>query len=135
MNKQHQIVKGYLDAVSKMDFDNLMKLCTPHAKIHSPHFGTLEISVHYQKLFASAKSVKMRLKDTFVGTENKDAVIGDYVSNWTMKDGQSTGELELLCLFALSPDGKIAEVKMYYNSPHAQEAFNLSHQPMRRTGT
>ena|SRR5579872_6942748 len=125
MSRQAEIVKAYSEALSKCNYQELMNVFSPDAVMHTPHYGKLQPAVHYKKLLDKAKSVNMVLKNVCVGIDDANVVVGHYISNWFMKDGSSTGDIEWLCLFKLnSKHDKIVSLSQFYNNPTAETVFN-----------
>tara|TARA_Y100000296_G_C5143318_1_gene242316 strand:+ start:115 stop:354 length:240 start_codon:yes stop_codon:yes gene_type:complete len=67
------IIEQYLKALEIGSYEEMMKLFTPDAIVHSPLYGEIKASKFYKDLFADTSESKITLLNIFKG---KDDFIG-----------------------------------------------------------
>jgi hypothetical protein len=101
MNKQN-VVKAYFQGLEKGSYQNIIKLFSSDAKVHSPLYGQIDAARFYKELFSDTQSSKITLKNTFVNPEDDNTAAAHFVYSWTLKDGTLV-HFECVDVFEFAP--------------------------------
>jgi len=116
------IIEQYLKALEVGSYEEMMKLFTPDAMVHSPLYGEIKASKFYKDLFADTSKSKITLLNIFKG---KDDFIGagHFRYDWKMADGTPVS-FECVDVFKFSEDNLINELTIIYDTAGTRPAFN-----------
>ena len=126
MNKQ-SVVKAYFQELEKGSYQDVIKLFSPDAKVHSPLYGQIEAARFYKELFSDTQSSKIALKNIFINPENDHTAAAHFVYSWTLKDGTLV-HFECVDVFEFVPQNeKIQFLTIIYDTHHTRAGFNKAH--------
>lgn len=117
-----EIIKEYLKGLEIGSYENIIKLFTEDATIHSPLYGKINAKAFYQDLFKDTSKSKITLRNIFTNPENKEVVAGHFRYDWILRDGTSTF-FECVDVFRLNDKGKIKELTIIYDTAKIRNSF------------
>ena len=120
MNKKETLRK-YLQFLGAADYDHLISLFSEEAVVHSPLYGKVTAAKFYKDLFKDTAESKLTLINLFTGEEENTGAI-HFQFDWTLSDG-TKAPFEVVDVCKFSPDGKIEELKIIYDSARTRPAF------------
>lgn len=128
MSKEN-VVKAYFQGLENGSYQDVIKLFSPEARVHSPLYGQVEAVRFYKELFLDTQSSKITLKNTFVNPENDNTAAAHFVYSWTLKDGALV-RFECVDVFEFVPHSdKIQFLTIIYDTYHTREGFKKVHGP------
>tara|TARA_Y100000310_G_C20589970_1_gene767473 strand:+ start:111 stop:491 length:381 start_codon:yes stop_codon:yes gene_type:complete len=115
------IIEQYLKALEIGSYEEMMKLFTPDAIVHSPLYGEIKASKFYKDLFADTSESKITLLNIFKG---KDDFIGagHFRYDWKLADGTPVS-FECVDVFKFSNDNLIKELTIIYDASATRPAL------------
>lgn len=116
-----ETLKKYLQLLEAADYDNLISLFSEEAVVHSPLYGKVPATKFYKDLFKDTAESKLTLLNLFTGEEENTGAV-HFQFDWTLADG-TKAPFEVVDLCKFSPDGKIEELKIIYDSAKTRSAF------------
>jgi len=118
----NKIIKEYLKALEVGSYENMMKLFTDDALIHSPLYGETKAVTFYRNLFNDTSGSKITLLNIFTGED--DLVSAGYFRyDWELADGTPLS-FECVDVFKFSNDGKIKDLTIIYDTSKVKPSFN-----------
>jgi len=114
-------LKKYLQFLEAADYDNLISLFSKDAIVHSPLYGKVPAAKFYKDLLKDTAESKLTLINLFTG-ENPNTAAVHFQFDWTLSDG-TAAPFEVVDVCTFSPDGKIQELKIIYDSAKTRPAF------------
>ena len=113
-------IEEYVVALQEGDLDRLLALFEPKAKIVSPLEGTKDPKTFYKHLLDVTQDSSIRLVQHFIGGSGWAAAYLKY--DWTLTDGTRT-RFEVMDLFRFGDDGRIKELKVFYDPARIRPAY------------
>lgn len=124
MDKQG-VIKAYFHGLEKVSYEDIIKLFSPNAVVHSPLYGKVEAACFYKELFADTQNSKIVLKNIFVSPDQPNTAAAHFIYSWTMKDGTFV-QFECVDLFEFALD-MIASLTIIYDTYHTRKEFVRIH--------
>lgn len=122
MTKQ-TLIRKFFHEIEKAQYDQVIKLFTPRGKIHSPIFGSMDVTSFYKKLSAEVKTTKFDIKNIFIERGHPHLAAVYIVSSWKLKTGKSF-PLEGVNIFEFTSDNaQIKSIKFIYDTHTIRESF------------
>jgi hypothetical protein len=115
-------IKSYLNGLEVGSADEIMKLFSPNAVVHSPLYGEIQAKRFYQDLFKDTSKSKITLMNIFVSQNNPQIAAGHFRYDWILKDGTPTS-FECVDVFRFAKDGKIKELTIIYDTSKIRTSF------------
>ncbi len=115
-------IKEYLKGLEVGSYENIIKLFSPNAIIHSPLYGEIKAKKFYQDLFKDTSKSKITLMNIFVSKNNPKISAGHFCYDWILKDGTPTS-FECVDVFRFDDDGKISELTIIYDTSKIRTSF------------
>ena len=116
------IIRAYLKALEVGSFEKVIELFSDNAVVHSPLYGTIEATRFYKDLFSDTSRSKITLKNIFASEDNQEKAACHFSYDWTLKDG-TLAPFECVDVFSFTPDMKISELKIIYDTHLIRDAF------------
>jgi len=116
-----KIIKKYLEALEKGNYENMMKLFSDGAVIISPLYGEIKAADFYKELFKDTSKSKITLLNIFK-SDNKSIGAGHFRYDWILKDGTPTS-FECVDIFEFSDNGKIKKLSIIYDTSNIRQSF------------
>lgn len=120
MNRS-EIIKNYLNSLELSDYEKLISLFTEDAIVYSPLYGEILASKFYKDLFEDTSKSKITLLNILMGEDERVAA-GHFRYDWTLANGTPTC-FECVDIFNFSPEGKIKELRIIYDSAKTRSSF------------
>lgn len=121
MNHKESL-KKYLKFLEAADYENLISLFSKEAVVYSPLYGKVIATKFYKDLFKDTAESKLTLINIFTSEETNAAAV-HFQFDWTLSDGIAA-PFEVVDVCKFSPDGKIEELKIIYDSAKTRPAFD-----------
>jgi len=115
-------IKEYLRGLEIGSADEIIKLFSPDAVVHSPLYGDVKAKKFYQELFKDTSKSKITLMNIFVSQNNPQIAAGHFRYDWILKDGTSTS-FECVDIFRFDENGKIKELTIIYDTSKIRTSF------------
>ncbi len=115
-------IKEYLRGLEVGSYENIIKLFSPDAIVHSPLYGEIKAKKFYQDLFKDTSKSKIKLMNIFVSQNNPQIAAGHFRYDWILKDGTPTS-FECVDVFRFAEDGKIKELTIIYDTSKIRTSF------------
>ncbi len=115
-------IKEYLSGLEVGSYENIIKLFSPDAIVHSPLYGEIKAKKFYQDLFKDTSKSKITLMNIFVSQNNPQIAAGHFRYDWILKDGTPTS-FECVDVFRFAKDGKIVELTIIYDTSKIRTSF------------
>jgi len=115
-------IKEYLRGLEIGSADEIIKLFSPDAIVHSPLYGDVKAKKFYQELFKDTSKSKITLMNIFVSQNNPQIAAGHFRYDWILKDGTSTS-FECVDIFRFDENGKIKELTIIYDTSKIRTSF------------
>lgn len=123
MNKR-EIVEAYFKGLESGSYEQIIKLFTPQAIVHSPLYGKIKADKFYKELFAVTNNSKITLKNIFESVTIPNTYAGHFLYDWTLKDG-TNAPFECVDIFEFSANGNhIEKLRIIYDTQHTRKAFD-----------
>ena len=118
------LVATYLSAVERADVDEMLKLFTPDAVVHSPLYGPMPAVRFYPALFADTGESRLTLKGILEGrSEGNGRLLAFWFHfDWRLPSGRQA-PFEVMDLAELSDDGRISSLRLIYDTVDVRPAF------------
>lgn len=117
-----EIIKKYLDALQKSDYENLVSLFAPNSVVHSPLYGEVEAKKFYKDLFKDTTKSVIILKDNFLNEDGSKGAV-NFLYNWTLSDGSAVS-FDCVDIFKFNSEGKIQELTIIYDTSQTRPKFD-----------
>lgn len=125
-NTAYQLGQAYLDALRHGDLAAILKLFTENAQIHSPLYGKQAAHDFYEELLSDTQESKLTYLDTLYHKERQTmALLFRY--EWQLASGQWVNFV-VMDYLQLTPDGKIAELRIIYDTKASRSAWTEQRQ-------
>lgn len=122
MDKQ-DVIKAYFRGLEKASYEDIIKLFSPDAVVHSPLYGKVEAVRFYKELFEDTQNSKIVLKNIFISPDQPNTAAAHFIYSWTMKDGtQVQFECVDVFYFALQND-TILSLTIIYDTYRTRKDF------------
>ena len=115
-------IKDYLKGLEVGSYDNIIKLFSPDAVVHSPLYGEIQAKKFYQDLFKDTSKSKITLMNIFISQNNAQIAAGHFRYDWILKDGTPTS-FECVDVFRFDKNGKIKELTIIYDTSKIRTSF------------
>ncbi len=115
-------IRNYLKGLEVGSAEEIIKLFSPDAVVHSPLYGEIQAKKFYQNLFKDTSKSKTTLINIFVSQNNSQIVAGHFRYDWILKDGTPTS-FECVDVFRFVEDGKIKELTIIYDTSKIRTSF------------
>ena|SRR3989338_3564541 len=116
-----ETLKKYLQFLEAADYKNLLSLFSEKAIVYSPLYGKVAAIKFYKDLFKDTSESKLTLLNFFT-SEDKNTTAVHFQFDWTLSNG-TAAPFEVIDVCKFSPDGKIEELKIIYDSAKTRSAF------------
>jgi len=120
-------IKEYLKGLEVGSAEEIIKLFSPDAVVHSPLYGEIQAKKFYQDLFNDTSKSKITLMNIFVSQNNPQIAAGHFRYDWILKDGTPTS-FECVDVFRFDKEGKIKELTIIYDTSKIRTA----HEDMKK---
>ena len=120
-------IKEYLKCLEVGSYENIIKLFSSDAVIHSPLYGEIKAKKFYQDLFKDTSKSKITLMNIFVSQNNFKISAGHFQYDWILKDGTPTS-FECVDVFRFDDNGKISELTIIYDTSKIRTSFEVMKQ-------
>lgn len=115
-------IKEYLKGLEVGSAEEIIKLFSPDAVVHSPLYGEIQAKKFYQDLFENTSKSKITLMNIFVSQNNPQIAAGHFRYDWILKDGTPTS-FECVDIFRFTEDEKIKELTIIYDTSKIRTSF------------
>lgn len=115
-------IREYLKGLEVGSYENIIKLFSSNAIIHSPLYGEIKAKKFYQDLFKDTSKSKITLMNIFISQNNPKISAGHFNYDWILKDGTPTS-FECVDVFQFDNDGKISELTIIYDTSKLRTSF------------
>lgn len=115
-------IKEYLKYLEVGSYENIIKLFSNDASVHSPLYGEIKAKKFYQDLFKDTSKSKITLMNIFVSQNNSQIAAGHFRYDWILKNGTLTS-FECVDVFRFAKYGKIAELTIIYDTSKIRTSF------------
>ncbi|MCK5630268.1 MAG: nuclear transport factor 2 family protein [Nanoarchaeota archaeon] len=115
-------IKEYLKGLEVGSYENIIKLFSPDAIVHSPLYGEIKAKKFYQDLFKDTSKSKITLMNIFVSHNKPQIAAGHFHYDWILKDGTPTS-FACVDVFRFAEDGKIEELTIIYDTSKIRTSF------------
>lgn len=115
-------IKKYLKGLEVGSAEEIIKLFSPDAVVHSPLYGEISANEFYQDLFKDTSKSKITLINIFESQKNTQIAAGHFRYDWILKDGTPTS-FECVDIFRFAKDGKIKELTIIYDTSKIRTSF------------
>lgn len=120
-------IKEYLRGLEVGSDDEIIKLFSPNAVVHSPLYGKIQAQKFYQDLFKDTSKSTITLMNVFVSQDNPKIAAVHFRYGWILKNGTRTS-FECVDVFRFDKDGKIKELTIIYDTSKIRNA----HEDMKK---
>jgi len=121
MKYREKTIRKYLKNLERGDYEEMMKLFSKNAIIHSPLYGKIRAERFYKGLFKDTSKSKITLLNTFK-SENKSVAAGHFRYDWTLKNNAKTS-FECVDVFQFDKKGKIMKLTIIYDTSRIRRSF------------
>lgn len=126
MDKQ-DVIKAYFHGLEKGSYEDVIKLFSPNAVVHSPLYGKVAATRFYKELFSDTQTSKIVLKNIFISTEKPNTAAAHFIYSWTMKEGTQV-QFECIDVFEFSlQNNAIVSLTIIYDTFHTRKDFARIH--------
>jgi len=115
-------IKEYLKGLEVGSYEDIIKLFSSDAIVHSPLYGEIKAKKFYQDLFKDTSKSKITLMNIFVSHNKLQTAAGHFHYDWILKDGTQTS-FECVDVFRFDEDGKIEELTIMYDTSKIRTSF------------
>ena len=115
-------IKEYLRGLEVGSHEEILKLFSQDAVVHSPLYGKIQAKKFYQDLFKDTSESKITLKNIFISQNNSNVAAGHFRFDWILQDGTPTS-FECVDVFRFAEDGKINELTIIYDTSKIRTSF------------
>ncbi|NIO23159.1 MAG: nuclear transport factor 2 family protein [Candidatus Aenigmarchaeota archaeon] len=116
-----KIIKDYLNALEKGNYEMMIKLFTEDAIVFSPLYGKIKAIDFYRELFKDTSKSKITLLN-ILKSDNKSVGAGHFLYDWLLKDGTPTS-FECVDVFQFADDGRIKKLTIIYDTSKIRPSF------------
>ncbi len=116
-------IKEYFKGLEVGSYENIIKLFSPNAIVHSPLYGEVEAREFYKELFKDTSKSKITLINIFVSINNPRTAAAHFRYHWILKDGTPTS-FECVDVFQFDDNGKIRELTIIYDTSKIRAFFD-----------
>lgn len=117
-----EIIKKYLSALEKSDYENLISLFASNAIVHSPLYGEVKARKFYQDLFKDTTKSVITLKDIFISEDGSKGAV-NFLYSWTLSDGSAVA-FDCVDIFKFNSERKIQELTIIYDTSQTRPKFD-----------
>ena len=115
-------IKEYLKGLEVGSDEEIIKLFSPDAVVHSPLYGKISAKKFYQDLFKDTSKSKITLINIFISQNDPQIAAGHFRYDWILKDGTPTS-FECVDVFRFAEDSKIMELTIIYDTSKIRTSF------------
>lgn len=115
MQKRVQIIKNYLQALERGDYQDIIALFEQDGVVNSPLYGSRQASDFYEDLLRDTSTSEIVMLNTFVSTDDSSVGAVHFRYNWKLKSGLATS-FECVDVFYFAATGKIKEMTIIYDT-------------------
>ncbi len=124
---RYQIVKKFFHVFEKLDYEEIIKLFTTSATIHSPLYGKKSAAAFYREMIADSEKMKVEIKNIFQSLDHPHQLAGHVVFTWHLRDGTvAHGECVDIFEFPANEE-KIASITIIYDTLATRPAYTKMH--------
>lgn len=124
-NAKATIIKAYFHGLETRSYEQVIKLFSKDAIVHSPLYGQIKAEKFYKELFEATSSSKITLKNIFLSDNNPHIAAVHFLYDWTLKDG-TLAPFECIDVFEFSAEGQIVELKIIYDTWNVRQKFETA---------
>ncbi|MEK6981732.1 MAG: nuclear transport factor 2 family protein [Candidatus Micrarchaeota archaeon] len=119
--KSKIIIEKYFKALETGNYEQMIKLFTPDAVVHSPVYGNVKANEFYKKLFSDTSESKIILLNIFEGKDNFTGAC-HFMYDWKLANGKDIS-FECVDVFKFSDSGLIKELTIIYDASATRPAL------------
>ena len=110
------ILKTYMQALGKSDYDTIKHLFSPTGRVISPFLGDMNAQEFFTQLSDASSQNVITPIDIFISTTEKPHAIAYFQYDWTVKDGTLIS-FKVMDLFSFEADSdKIELLELIYDT-------------------
>ncbi|MFK0202422.1 nuclear transport factor 2 family protein [Streptomyces lavendulae] len=119
-----ELVSAYLDALERADVEAVLRLFAPDAMVHSPLYGPKPATEFYPELFADTSRSHLTLLAVMEGRNQQGTQLVSFWFHfdWRLPSGVAA-PFDVVDLAELSQDGRIAELRIVYDTVNVRPVF------------
>lgn len=117
-----KIMKEYLKRLEIGSAEEIIKLFSPDAIVHSPLYGEINAKKFYQELLKDTSKSKIALMNIFVSKSNTRIAAVHFRYDWILRNG-TPASFECVDIFRFAKDGKIKELTIIYDTSKTRTSF------------
>ncbi|GAA3285785.1 nuclear transport factor 2 family protein [Streptomyces lavendulae] len=119
-----ELVSAYLAALERADAEAVLRLFTPNAVVHSPLYGPKSAAEFYPDLFADTSRPHLTLLGVLEGRNQQGTLLISFWFHfdWLLPSGVAA-PFDVVDLAELSQDGRIAELRIVYDTVNVRPVF------------
>lgn len=106
-------IQAYFDGIRSHDCGAIVRLFTPDARVHHPHYGVVAAPAFYEKLLDDVSHDEINLKNLFASLSSTDSVAAYFEDIWTTRDGTSHHSIMVL-VFYFNSHGAIERLDVVF---------------------
>ncbi|MFZ7101494.1 MAG: nuclear transport factor 2 family protein [Peptococcaceae bacterium] len=110
-----QIIEKYLAGLQAGNYEEIIKLFSAEAQVHSPLYGKVKAGKFYTDLFNDTSKSTITLRNILLNQDNPSVGAGHFRYDWIMKDGTPTS-FECVDIFNIDQSGKIEKLTIIYDT-------------------
>ena len=119
------VIKQYFQDVENANFEAVMSHFEKNAVVVSPIYGEKPAIQFFTDIFEDSSTVKVVIKNIFLGKDNQNTAMAQFRFDWTMKDNQSTSfDCVDIFEFVSADSDKIKKLTIIYDSYLSRTKFN-----------
>ena len=120
---QNEVINLYFSGLENASYEDIVKLFSENAIVHSPLSGQVEAVTFYKELFAVTSNSKITLKNIFISPDNPKVAAAHFLYDWTLQDG-TPATFECVDIFEFSSDSdQVMKLTIIYDTFHTRKAF------------
>ncbi|MEP7143314.1 MAG: nuclear transport factor 2 family protein [Ferruginibacter sp.] len=116
------IIREYLNGLESGDPEQMTRLFSDNAVIHSPLYGDVPAKDFYKILFADTNRSEIKLLNIFNSTDKKGLYVVHFRYDWILRNGIKTS-FECIDIFQFDEQGKINELSIIYDTSKTRDGF------------
>lgn len=122
MHRYVPVLRTYMDALGRSDYDTVKSLFAPEGRVRSPFLGDMPAGPFFDRLAgASAQNVITPI-DIFCSDADSNRAVAYFRYDWTVRDGTLI-TFEVMDLFTFVPGGdKVAHLDLIYDTHPIRES-------------
>lgn len=118
--KKETVMKAYLNALGKGNYEDIIRLFSADAVVFSPLKGRVDAKKFYRNLLNDTAKSRLRVLDTLTG-KKFNAIHFNYT--WTLKNGKKTS-FDCVDIFSFNKSNKIKKLVIIYDTHKVRESLS-----------